>query len=310
MSGSTVGSGAGDPRFEEVAENVFAFHQPDGGWCVSNAGVVVGSGTTVVVDTAATVDRAERLRAGVDARSPARAATTVVNTHMHSDHTFGNCVFAPDATFVAHELARGDMDRIGLGLQQLWPEVHWGDVRLTLPQSTFSERMTLHTGDVRVELLHFGTAHTTGDVVAWLPAQRVLFTGDLAMNGVTPFCLMGSVSGSLAAIDSLRALDPLTVVPGHGRVGGPDMLDVCADYLRWIQELAADGVSAGLTPTAVAQEAGLGGWSDLLDSERIVPNLVRAYAEQLGAPPGAAIDEMEAFRQMVEFHGGLPACHA
>lgn len=310
MSGSTAGGSSREPRFEEVAQDVFAFHQPVGGWCVNNSGVVVGNGATLVVDTAATVDRARILRAGVDARAAAGAATTVVNTHMHSDHTFGNCVFAPDAAFVAHELARKDMDRIGLGLQELWPEVGWGDVRLTLPRITFTDRMTVHVGGVLVELLHFGAAHTTGDVVAWLPAERVLFTGDLAMNGVTPFCLMGSVVGSLDVLASLRKLEPVTVVPGHGQVGGPGMLDVCADYLRWVQGLAAAGVAAGLSPLAVARETRLGEWGELIDSERLVPNLVRAYAEELGAAPGEEIDEMDAFRQMVEFHGGLPACHA
>jgi cyclase len=202
------------------------------------------------------------------------------------------------------------MARSGLGLQQLWPDVEWGPVELTLPQVTFNDRLTLHTGSAEVRLMHLGPAHTTGDVVAWLPESRVLFAGDIVMNGATPFCLMGSVSGSLRAIDRLRALDPVTVVPGHGMSGGPEILDDCARYLRWIQHLAADALAHGLTPLEAARETGLGEWAGLLDSERLVPNLFRAGAEARGCLPGEQLDEMAAFAEMIEFHGGLPACHA
>lgn len=302
-------SGVDEARTEEIADGVFAYVQPEGGWCVSNSGIVRGGERPVVVDTAATVERAERLRTEVD-RIAGTRLTTVVDTHMHGDHTFGNCVFAPEATFVAHENARRDMARVGLGLTQLWPEVKWGDVRVTLPQITFDDRLTLHTGDTCVELLHLGPAHTTGDIVAWLPERKVLFGGDIIMNGATPFCLMGSVEGTLRAIRRLKALGPVTVVPGHGPVCGPEVLDDCARYLLWVQRVAEDALSQGVSPLEAARSTDLGEWAELLDSERIVPNLVRAYAEARGGALGEPLDEMAAFAQMLEFHGGLPTCHA
>ncbi|WP_326658228.1 MBL fold metallo-hydrolase [Streptomyces sp. NBC_00385] len=302
-------SGVDEARTEEIADGVFAYIQPEGGWCVSNSGVVRGSTRSVVVDTAATVQRSERLRAEVERIAGTRRAT-VVNTHMHGDHTFGNCVFAPESTFVSHENARRDMARADLGLTRLWPDVKWGDVRVTLPQITFSDRLKLHTGDTVVELTHLGPAHTTGDIVAWLPEQKVLFCGDIVMNGATPFCLMGSVEGSLRAIRRLKELGPATVVPGHGPVCGPEVLDDCARYLLWVQRLAEDALSQGVGPLEAARSTGLGEWAGLLDSERIVPNLARAFAEARGGALGEPLDEMAAFAQMLEFHGGLPACHA
>nr|ADE34489.1 SsfY2 [Streptomyces sp. SF2575] len=297
------------PRFEEIADGVHAFVQPTGGWCLNNAGVITGTEATVVVDTAATEARATLLRDGV--RRLARPVPiTVVNTHQHGDHTFGNCVFAPEATFVSHERCREEQAESGLGLQRLWPAVEWGDITLTLPGVTYSDRMTLRTGDSEVRLIHLGPAHTGGDTAAWLPRQKVLFCGDLLMNGVTPFCLMGSVSGTLAAIDALRALGPTTVVPGHGPVGGPEIFDACEAYLRWVQELAAGGIAEGRSPMEVAEAVEWGRWGELLDRERLVPNLVRAYAEALGGVPGERIDEMGAFGQMLDFYGGLPTCHA
>ena len=80
--------------------------------------------------------------------------------------------------------------------------------------------------DIRAELHYIGTpAHTTNDIVAYLPDQKVLFAGDLVFNGGTPFVLMGSVSGSLAAAERVRSFDADVVVPGHGPVCDLSVLD-------------------------------------------------------------------------------------
>jgi cyclase len=298
------------PTLTEVADGVYAFVQPDGGWCLNNAGLVVGDeGRSVLVDTAATEARARRLREEVLHRTAA-PPRTLVNTHFHGDHTFGNHLF-PEAVVVAHERTRSDMAAAGLHLTSLWPDVCWGDIELALPEITYRDALTLHAGGVRVELLHLGpAAHTTNDTAVWLPEQRVLFTGDLVMSGVTPFCVMGSVSGSLAALDHMRRLDPLVVVPGHGPVGGPEVLDANEAYFHWLRDLARRGVTAGATPLELARATGPGPFAELLDAERLVPNLHRAYAEERGAAPGERLDIPALFREMTEYHGALPACRA
>jgi cyclase len=130
------------------------------------------------------------------------------------------------------------------------------------------------------------------------------------MNGVTPFCPMGSVTGSLRALDRLRALGATTVVPGHGPVGGPEILDANESYLRWLQELADEGTTTGTDPLTLARATDLGPYAELLDPERLLPNLHRAYAEVRGLPEGAPLDIPALFREMTEFHGGPLPCLA
>ncbi|MGW0981866.1 MBL fold metallo-hydrolase [Streptomyces xiamenensis] len=125
----------------------------------------------------------------------------------------------------------------------------------------------------------FGTpAHTTDDSVLWIPERRLLFSGDLLFNGGTPFLLQGSISGALRALETLRALNPETIVPGQGPVCGPEVIDRVGAYLRFVQDLARRGHEAGLTPLDAARETDLGAFRELLD-----PN---ASSETCTAPTG------------------------
>jgi cyclase len=221
---------------------------------------------------------------------------------------FGNCLFAPQATVVAHELTGQEMAVAGLGLQRLWPDVAWGELTLELPTVTFAQRLTLHLGHRRIELQYVGPAHTTNDVVVWVPDAGVLFVGDVALPGCTPFTLMGSIRGSLTALDRLRGFDAEVVVGGHGEVSGPEVFDDTASYLRWVLELARAGIAEGCTPLELARGNGFGPFGALLDPERLVGNLHRAYLEleQPEGPLGAGIDVVGAFQEMIDFNGGEP----
>jgi cyclase len=301
-------SGAAGADVVTVAPGVHAYVQPRGGWCVSNAGVISGPGLTVVIDTLATERRARALRAFVDqvSSSPERL---LVNTHCHGDHIFGNHVFGPQP-ILAHTRARDEALAAGLSLTKLWPDADWGDVRVTLPNLTFTDRVTVHTGERPVELIHAGVAHTTNDVVAWLPEDRVLFAGDVVMSGVAPFSLYGSVTGTMEAIGRLRALDPVTVVCGHGPPRDQRLLDDNLAYLEWILELASDGLRSGKSPAQVGRERGGTRFTDLIDSERVIGNLHRAYADLAGVTPGAELDMEAIFAEMVEYRGSYPVCLA
>ncbi|MFD3514393.1 MBL fold metallo-hydrolase [Streptomyces sp. NPDC058657] len=298
-----------DTLVTEVADGVHAYVQHRGGWCLNNAGILTDAGHSALVDTAATEDRARALRRTALALCPL-PPRAVVNTHFHGDHTYGNFVF-PEALTIGHARTRTMTRAAGLHMASLWPDVRWGDIEVAPPQLTFEDRTTLHIGALRAELIHIGpAAHTTDDTIVWLPEQRVLFTGDLAMNGVTPFCAMGSVTGSLRALQRLRALGATTVVPGHGPVGGPEILDANAAYLRWVQQLAEEGTSSGTEPLVLARATRPGPYAGLLDPERLLPNLHRAYAEARGLPEGAPLDIPALFREMTEYHGGPPRCLA
>jgi cyclase len=293
---------------EQLGPGIHAYVQAPGGWCVSNAGIICDEGTTVLIDTVATERRTRCLRDAV--MSVAGPPSVVVNTHHHGDHVFGNALFAPPATVVGHELTRSETIESGFGLRQLWPAVDWGGLPLHPATLTFRDMLTLNVGRLRVELIHVGPAHTTNDSVAWLPDDGVLFAGDVLMSGATPFCLMGSVGGSLAALRRLRELAPAVIVPGHGPVAGPEIFGLNEAYLEWVLRLSRDGLDQGLTAAQIAAEAELGEFASLLDCERVSGNVYRACHELAGAAPGAPIDILAGFAEMVRYHGGLPECHA
>jgi cyclase len=124
---------------------------------------------------------------------------------------------------------------------------------------------------------------------------------------------MGSIAGALAAVERLRGLDATTIVCGHGPVAGPEVLDETTSYLRWVQQLAREGAAQAMTPLQVAREADLDRFAHLIDPERIVGNLHRAYAELEpdAGPLGRALDVVAVFGEMVQFNGGeLPTCLA
>lgn len=295
-----------DAELHRLAPDVYAYLQPPGGWCVSNAGLLTGGRAAALIDTAATERRARALRATVTAAA-GRPPDILVNTHHHGDHTFGNFVFADTATVVAHHEARAEMADKGLGLQQVWPATEWGGIAVTLPDLTFADRMDLHVGDVHAALLHVGPAHTTNDVVVWLPDHGILFAGDVLMSGATPFALMGSIAGSLRAVDRLRKLPGLhTIVSGHGPVCGVEVLDVTRRYLEWVADLATAAVADGRSPLAAACAADTAEFAHLTEPERLVANLHRACAEARGEPPGVYLPSAAAFTDMVAYNGGRP----
>ena len=292
---------------EEVADRVFAYVQPDGTWWINNTGFVVGDGAVLSIDTCATERRTRAMLDAVAASSGGRSPTTVVNTHHHGDHTNGNALASP-ATVIGHRLCREEMQKMGIvSLDGLFEPVDWGELEPCPPSVTFDRRLDVHVDDLVVELHHVGVAaHTTNDVVAWLPDRRVLFTGDLLFNGGTPFVLMGSVAGSLVALDRLVEFDAEVVVPGHGPPCTLAVADMVGEYLRFLQVTAEQAVAAGLSPLEAAREVDLGPFAELTDSERLVGNLHRAFAEHAGARPGDTIDLAAAFGDMVTFNGGRP----
>ncbi|SDJ93469.1 MBL fold metallo-hydrolase [Streptomyces indicus] len=301
---------AGQPYVERLTPDVSAYIQPDGGWCLNNAGWVSDGESSLLVDTAATERRARELREALLADG-APLPGHVVNTHHHGDHTYGNGVFAPGAVVVAHEQCRAEALAAGHQLHLLWPQTDFGTIAITPASLTYSRRMTLHTAGCEVVLIHPGVAHTTGDSIVWLPRQRIVFTGDLIFEGGTPFLPMGSLSGSLRALDVLRELGAETVVPGHGPVTDPSAYERAERYFRFLGERAEEAYEAGRTPLEAAQATDLGEFAAWPESERFVANLHRAYAELDGRPPGSPLDPVAVFGDMAVMNGGrMVSCHA
>lgn len=296
---------------QEVSDGIYAYIQPDGSWWINNTGFLVGRRGVVSVDACATE---RRTRAYLDAIAAVtdQPVRTLINTHHHGDHTFGNYLFT-GATIVAHDGVRRSLLAWGEPRSApYWTDVDWGDIELAPPFLTYRDEVTVYVDELACQVRYIGTpAHTTNDSVIWIPDRKLLFCGDLLFNGGTPFLLQGSISGALQAADTLRALGAETIVPGHGPVCGHEVIGQVAGYLRFVQDLARRGHDAGLSPLDTARQTDLGEYRDLLDPERIVGNLYRAYAELDGGEPGRQIDGAAALADMVSFNGGRPlSCHA
>jgi len=295
-----------DTTISEVADGVFAYVQHDGSWWINNAGFVVGSDHVVLIDTASTERRVRSLRDAVSAVTPL-PVRVVVNTHHHGDHTNGNCLF-PDAVVMGRTRCRTEVQRYRIGgLDAIWGPVEWGALEARPPDVTFDTDAEVFVDGRRIVLVGAGpAAHTTNDIVAWVPDDEVLFAGDLVFNGGTPFVLMGSLSGSLAALDLIRELRPRLIVPGHGPVCDLAALDTIESYLRLVESRAVAGHAEGRSPLDIARETDLGEFAALHDSERLVGNLYRAYSELDGNPADAEVDVLSAFMDMIAFNGGRP----
>lgn len=282
-----------------------AYIQPDGGWGLNNAGVFTGRRSTVLIDTCFTERRGKQLRDAVQSLSTA-PVTTIINTHHHGDHTYGNYLF-PQATVIAHHACRDRMLATGLDTCRLFPGVEWGELEISEPTVTFTDEVTLHLDDVTAVARHVGrAAHTTEDTYVWVAERGLLYTGDLVFNRGTPFVLMGSVPGLIRTLRELSALGADVVVPGHGEIGDGALIQPQIDYLELLWDAAQDGFRAGRTPLETAQRTDLGEYASWLDAERLPANLHRAYSELRDEPPGRVLDLAPIVADMVAFNGGRP----
>lgn len=301
-------TGPGGGRLREVVDGVHAWIQPDGTWWVNNAGAVTGSGGTLLVDTCATAERTRRLLAAVTDATGDPAPRWAVNTHQHGDHTYGNSLLPERTVLIGHEEMRAALlaDPLIDGCPPFWdPVPDWGAVRRRVPDVTLRDTLTVHNGQRRIELHHPGyAAHTPGDVVVWLPAEKVLFTGDLVFNGLTPLTFMGSAEGALRTLDWLAAFGADHVVPGHGPLlAGTDTAEVFGKierYYRLVLDTAAAGRREHLAPLQAADACDLGEFAGWADAERLVLNLHREYA----LAEGTEVDLLAAFTDATTWHKG------
>jgi len=242
---------------EEVARNVYVI--PDGRVpLVPNVGVVVGERHALVVDTGMGPKNGRRVRDA--AHSLTRKPLVLTITHFHPEHGFGAQEFA-DCRIVYNRSQKEELDRKGgpylemfRGFGAAVAEQLEG-VELVAPAELYDERATLDLGGATVELRHFGPAHTLGDQVVFLPEQRVLFTGDLVETRFFPIFPWfppddADVSGSswIDVLARLESLEPEVVVPGHGEVGGRELIREVRAYLEDVRDrvrgAAADGRSS------------------------------------------------------------------
>jgi cyclase len=268
----------------EIASGVFAFIQPGG---ATDAGFIVERDGVVIIDTLMTRTLAESLMAKVRRVTDA-PVKYIINTHWHGDHVFGNAVL-PSAPIVAHDTCREDLltewDSHRAFLRGLYP-AEWPEVsalEAVPPNVTFDRSLTLHLESRPLQLLHYGRAHTRGDVIAYLPTEGVAFAGDLAFHKYIPNARDGFPSDWVAAASRFEKLAADVIVPGHGALG--EMADVTEmrECLALIVEQAKRSFEVGLDATQAREALKLGAFASWGRQEDRLPTLIeRLYMELQG----------------------------
>jgi glyoxylase-like metal-dependent hydrolase (beta-lactamase superfamily II) len=313
----------GLPRFaytkglHDLGNGGYAWLQPDGGWGWSNAGLIVDGGESLLVDTLFDVPLTREMLSAMVAAEPKAAAQigTVVNTHHNGDHCNGNECCA-GAEIIAHKLAVEAMRREspalldgflkaapGMGLTgeyvlHAFGPFDFAGVTQTLPTTTFESVLTRHVGSKEVRLLPVGPAHTAGDILVHVPADRTVFTGDILFIEGHPIMWEGPVGNWIAACDAILEMDVETVVPGHGPITGKNGVRAVRDYLAYIRDEARHRYDAGLSAFEAAKDIDMSDYDSWGDAERIAVNVATLYREFSGDKGHA--DAAALFGQMAE----------
>lgn len=309
----------------DIGNGIYGYVQPDGTWGWSNAGLIVSKGETLLVDTLMSVPLTRAMLDALKAKVPeARKIDRLVNTHANPDHFFGNGLVAGAEIIATSETKKEMADFNPRMLAELKDNyLNMGDGgaflfetmgrkfdfsgvdEVTLPTRTFEGRLSLFVGEKLVELTDLGPAHTQSDTIAWLPGDRVVFTGDLLFNEGHPIMWAGPIENWIAACQYIIDLDPQVVVPGHGPITDKAAVANMKAYFEYVRDQARARFEAGMGFDEAARDINMQefrGWSD---PERIVANVFSLYRQW-----GAAFtpeQQRDLFGAMGRYHKELAA---
>jgi glyoxylase-like metal-dependent hydrolase (beta-lactamase superfamily II) len=194
----------------------------------------------------------------------------------------------------------GALGEAGRYFAEIFAPFDFAGVRHRPPTRTFSGAAALDVGELRVELLEVGPAHTAGDVLVHVPQAATIFTGDILFIEGTPIVWAGPISNWIAACELIEQLNPTHIVPGHGPLTDLSGVREVADYLRFIEAEAHARFTVGMGPEEAARDIGLGRYASWRDAERIAVNVDTAWREWNGK--GEETPALELFGRMAKLY--------
>jgi cyclase len=299
----------------EVGEGCFAYLQPDGGWGYSNAGLVVGDGASLLVDTLFDLKLTAAMLNSMEQATETAPISTVVNTHANGDHCYGNQL-VEGANIVASSATAREMTEVppsmlaalnkapgevGDLFRSFFGDFEFDGIDLSLPTQTFDKRLDLNVGGREVQLIEVGPAHTAGDTIAYVPSTGSVFTGDILFIGGAPIVWAGPLQNWIAACDLIIGLEATVVVPGHGPLTDNVGVREVRDYLSYVLNEATERQAQGMDAFDAAKEIcknmmgdtskSFAGWKEFgrisvnvdtvyrtLDPQHQSPNVVEQFA--------------------------------
>ncbi len=285
----------------DLGNTVYAYLQPDGTWGWSNAGIVVDGEASLLIDTLfdpkLTRDMLDTMRKSIPA---AARIDMVVNTHANGDHCWGNELVA-DAQIIASARTAEEMTtdispaqlamllkhapelgQLGEFASRIFGPFDFDNITLTLPTKTFESELTLKVGGKDVHLIEVGPAHTLGDTLVHIPADRVVFTADILFIGGHPIIWAGPTSNWLRACDRILEMDVDTIVPGHGPITDKKGVVEVKGYLEYIYQEAEKRYEIGMSAQEAAKDIDLDRYATWTDGERVAVNVASIFRELKG----------------------------
>ncbi len=284
--------------FKKVADGIYGAIAKPTAMLNCNAAIIVNRDHVLVVDTHSKPSAAKALIRQIRDEITQLPVRYVVDSHLHGDHAMGNEaypeVFGANVEVISSLKTREWMEKLGMsrlkesidsvpqqiaalrskleaskdeseravlkahieGLEEYRKEM--APPRLSLPSMTFERRLVIHRGGREVHLLFLGRAHTAGDVVAFVPSERVIATGDL-MHGLLPYMGDGFPDEWPATLRALEALEFDRVIPGHGSIQeGKSVLSQFRGYVEEITEKVSRGIERGQPLDALKKSITLG----------------------------------------------------
>ncbi len=220
--------------FREIAEGVFW----DGDYAGGNVGLIVGQRGALLVDTPMFPPEARQLRQALREMG-FETVYGIVNTDFHPEHFFGNDIFMPTRTFGHRESTKPIGKYISRDLRRFAEDYRDEDpalageimeLQMHYPEICVEDRVTIHLGGRDVQVLHF-PGHTPSSLVAYLPRERLLYTGDNIWNNEHPALIDAD---SLAWLDTLKRIQEMPVtllIPGSGEPCGKEVIDPLYEYI-------------------------------------------------------------------------------
>lgn len=262
----------------QVSDGVYGCIHKPGGKAICNVGVIDNGESTIIFDSFLSPDVAEELVQMLQTLdvSPVRY---VVNSHFHNDHIRGNQVFSDRvriiSTSITKELIKqeeplqiafekdnaparfayydsldsvfkGDTASRAYQIIQLWKPYYETlmkshlEVETRLPDMLVESTLSLHGPKRRVQLITKGRGHSDSDLILYLPDDDIVFTGDLTFHDRHPYVGHGNISDWKQWLDFLKTLQVATVVPGHGEIGGPEIIAEMKTYLNDLESTVQD----------------------------------------------------------------------
>ena len=296
----------------ELGNGCHAYLQPDGGWGWSNAGLIVGDGASLLVDTLFDLKITQRMLDTMAPFTDGAPISTVVNTHANGDHCYGNQLVknseiissaatahemaeVPPAMLAALNKAPGEVGEL---FRHFFGEFDFDGIEPVLPTKTFSGRHHFSVGGQEVELIEVGPAHTAGDTLVFVPGARTVYTGDILFIGGTPIVWAGPLDNWIAACDLICASDVEHIVPGHGPLTDKAGVTAIRDYLAYVQTEATERFKGGMDAWDAARDISLNGFKNWGEFGRMAVNVDTVYRSLDGAHKSP--DVVEQFKRMFQ----------